>query len=170
MARQAVDALRRMQDGFFIRKQLGTHQVELRLPGGTRMAVHPERATALYLKVLRDATHGHGGRGKTADQTAAALLADHDGDVPHDIGLLAAHLYLLDMIANPQRLRRCLYRSGQCRPRISSAAPRGATANRRSDDHRSVPDQHRRLQQLPDGWDPSPMVRSLVVAASINHG
>jgi hypothetical protein len=111
MARQAVGSLRRMQDGFFIRRHLKTVDVELRLPDGKIKTLSAEDATAQYLKVLRNATHGHGGKGKTVDQTAA-LLAHHDGEVPHDIGLLA-YLYLLDMVANPARLRRCFYRSGQ---------------------------------------------------------
>lgn len=111
MARQGVSSLRRMQDGFFIRRHLKTQAVELRLPGGQVKVLSAEDATAQYLKVLRNATHGHGGKGKAVDQTAA-LLAHHDGDVPHDIGLVA-YLYLLDMIANPERLRRCFYRSGQ---------------------------------------------------------
>ena len=111
MARRSVESLRGMQAGFFIRRHLKTKDVELRLPDGTTNALTPEQATAQYLKVLRDATHGHGGKGKAMGQTAA-LLAHHDGEVPHDIGLLA-YLYLLDMIANPERLRRCFYRSGR---------------------------------------------------------
>ncbi len=111
MARQAVDSLRRMQDGFFIRRHLKTVDVELRLPDGEVKVLAAEDATAQYLKVLRNATHGHGGKGKSVDLTAA-LLAHHDGEVPHDIGLLA-YLYLLDMVVNPERLRRCFYRSGQ---------------------------------------------------------
>lgn len=111
MARQGVDSLRRMQDGFFIRKHLKTQGVELRLPGAAVKVLSVEDATAQYLKVLRNATHGHGGKGQAVDLTAA-LLAHHNGDVPHDIGLLA-YLYLLDMVANPERLRRCFYRSGR---------------------------------------------------------
>lgn len=111
MAREGVAALRRMQDGFFIRRHLSTVNVELRLRDGQVQALTAEDATAQYLKVLRNATHGHGGKGKAVDQTAA-LLAHHDGEVPHDIGLLA-YLYLLDLVANPERLRRCLYRSGR---------------------------------------------------------
>lgn len=110
MARQAVESLARMQDGFFIRRHLSTSDVELRLPGGGVKVLSPEAATAQYLKVLRNATHGHGGKGKAVDLTTA-LLAHHNGEVPHDIGLLA-YLYLLDMVANPDRLRRCFYRSG----------------------------------------------------------
>ncbi|OZB78387.1 MAG: hypothetical protein B7X41_20095 [Microbacterium sp. 14-71-5] len=111
MARRAVDSLRRMQEGFFIRRHLRTTDVELHLGDGTTSTLTTERATALYLKVLRDATHGHGGKGQAVSQTAA-LLAHHDGEVPHDIGLLA-YLYLLDMVAHPDRVRRCLYRSGR---------------------------------------------------------
>lgn len=111
MARRAVDSLRRMQEGFFIRRHLRTMAVELHLADGSTSVRTTEEATALYLKVLRDATHGHGGKGQAVNQTAA-LLAHHDGEVPHDIGLLA-YLYLLDMVANPDRVRRCLYRSGR---------------------------------------------------------
>ena len=111
MARQAIEALREMQHGFFIARQLGADQLELQLSDGETKVLSYEEATAQYLKVLRDATHGHGGRGKAVPQTAA-LLAHHDGNVPHDIGLLA-YLYLLDMVASPHRLRRCLYRSGK---------------------------------------------------------
>ena len=110
-ARRGVVSLQRMQDGFFIRRQLGTDDVELQLPGGETRSLALEEATARYLKVLRDATHGHGGKGKAALETAA-LLAHHNGEVPHEIGLLA-YLYLLDMLLNPDRLRRCLYNGGR---------------------------------------------------------
>lgn len=111
MARQAVESLARMQDGFFIRRHMKTTDVGLRFPHGEVKILSAEAATAQYLKVLRNSTHGHGGKGKAVDLTAA-LLAHHDGEVPHDIGLLA-YLYLLDMVANPGRLRRCFYRSGR---------------------------------------------------------
>ena len=41
-----------------------------------------------------------------------ALLAHHDGHIPHDIGLLA-YLYLLDLMMHPERVRRQLYRRGR---------------------------------------------------------
>lgn len=111
MARDGVAALKGVQDGFFIREHLETTDVELHLPTGGRTHLSAERATARYLKLLRDATHGHGGRGNARGETAA-LLAHHNGEIPHDIGFLA-YLYLLDMLEHPDRLRRCLFGSGQ---------------------------------------------------------
>lgn len=111
VARRGVGALRSMQRGFFISRQLGTADVELQLAAGKTKTISAEEATARYLKVLRDATHGHGGKGKSIEETAA-LLAHHDGNVPHDIGLLA-YLYLLDMLLESSRLRRCLYAGGR---------------------------------------------------------
>ena len=111
MARRAVESVRTMQSGFFLRRQLGTPDVELLLDDGAVRHLSLEEAAASYLKLLRDATHGHGGQGRAAGQTAA-LLAHHDGDVPHDIGLLA-YLYLLDILVQPHRVRRCLYSGGR---------------------------------------------------------
>lgn len=110
-ARRAVQALREMQDGFFLRRQLKTARVELQLGAGAVRSLSPEEATALYLKVLRDATHGHGSNKDSSRAQTAALLAHHDGDVPHDVGLLG-YLYLLDVLLHPERVRRLLYRQG----------------------------------------------------------
>lgn len=111
-ARRAVSALQEMQRGLFIRQQLGTATVNLQLGGGTIRQLSPEAATALYLKVLRDATHGHGSNKESSKAQTAALLAHHDGEVPHDLGLLG-YLYLLDMLAHPERLPRLLFRGGK---------------------------------------------------------
>lgn len=110
-ARRAVRALREMQDGFFLRRQLKTARVELQLGADAVRSLSPEEATALYLKVLRDATHGHGSNKDSSRAQTAALLAHHDGDVPHDVGLLG-YLYLLDVMLHPERVRRLLYRQG----------------------------------------------------------
>lgn len=111
-ARRGVSALRQMQAGFFIRSQLATDKVDLRLEGDETRSLSPEAAAARYLKVLRDATHGHGSDKETSKAQTAALLAHHNGDVPHDLGLLG-YLYLLDLIAHPDRLRRTLFRGGR---------------------------------------------------------
>lgn len=111
-ARRAVEALRAVQDGFFIRRQLGTTTVQWQLGAGQVRSLSVEDAAARYLKVLRNATHGHGSNKASASALTDALLAHHDGDVPHDIGLLG-YLYLLDMLTHPDRLRRNLYRSGR---------------------------------------------------------
>jgi len=111
-ARRAVEALRALQEGFFIRRQLGTSRIELQLDASEIRSLSPEDAAARYLKVLRDATHGHGSNKEASTALTEALLAHHNGDVPHDVGLLA-YLYLLDVLANPDRLRKTLHRGGK---------------------------------------------------------
>ena len=111
-ARRGVSALEQMQKGFFIRSQLGTEKVNLQLEGDHTRSLSPEAAAARYLKVLRDATHGHGSDKETSKAQTAALLAHHDGEVPHDLGLLG-YLYLLDVLEHPDRLRRTLFRGGR---------------------------------------------------------
>ena len=111
-ARRGVKALGDLQEGFFIRKQLGTERVELLLSDGSRRSLSPDEATARYLKVLRDATHGHGSNKARSASLTDALLAHHDGHIPHDIGLLSV-VYLLDSLAKPDRLRRALFDNGK---------------------------------------------------------
>lgn len=110
-ARRAVEALRTVQEGFFIRRQLGTTTVDLQLGAGQVRSLPVEEAAARYMKVLRDATHGHGSNKESSRALTDALLAHHNGNVPHDVGFLA-YLYLLDILANPDRLRRTLHRGG----------------------------------------------------------
>ena len=102
-ARGAVEALEEMQEGFFIQHQLGTRDIELQVSGAVQ-ATEPGKAAALYIKALRDATHGHGARRESAADRTDALIAQHDGQVPHDLGLLA-YLYLLELLVRPNRLR-----------------------------------------------------------------
>jgi hypothetical protein len=111
-ARRAVAALDSMQDGFFIRRQLGTPTVDLQLGGSSIRRLSLEEATARYLKVLRDATHGHGSDKESTKAMTDALLAHHDGEIPHDVGLLG-YLYLLDVLMHPERVRQRLYREGR---------------------------------------------------------
>jgi hypothetical protein len=111
-AERGAAALKQMQDGFFIRRQLGTLNVELQLSAGDVKEMSPEEGVARYLKVLRDATHGHRSNKAAVVAITEALLAHHDGEVPHDVGLIA-YLYLLDVLSSPERLRRVLYRSGK---------------------------------------------------------
>lgn len=111
-ARRAVEALRAVQDGFFIRRQLATTGVDLLLDGERVQVLSVEEAAAKYLKVLRDATHGHGSDQESSKAMTDALLAHHDGSIHHDLGLLG-YLYLLDLMMNPVRLRKLLYRRGK---------------------------------------------------------
>lgn len=64
-------------------------------------------AAAHYLKVLRDATHGHGSNKDNAKGKTNSLLAQHNGRVPHEIAGLG-FLYMLDVLARPDLLRRLL--------------------------------------------------------------
>jgi hypothetical protein len=99
-ARRAVDALEEVQQGFFLRAQDGRVTVE---PSKGR-TLTPAKAVAQYLKVLRNATHGHGAKSQRALEATDTLLACHNGRLPHDISLLA-WLYLLDLMSSPAYLR-----------------------------------------------------------------
>ncbi|OMC28877.1 hypothetical protein A5738_22550 [Mycobacterium colombiense] len=105
-ADRAVDALKRAQQGFFIQQQRSEDKVRLRLPDGTWETKSPERATAMLLKVYRNATHGFGHRrgARHKHEIDASLLVHHHGELPADIVYLP-YLYLLDTLCNPERVR-----------------------------------------------------------------
>jgi hypothetical protein len=111
-AERAVSALERVQDGFFIQRQLGYPNVRLIEDSGNAVDVAPEDAAAQYVKVLRDATHGHGANKDARKPRVNALLANHDGNVPHDLGLLG-YLYLLKVLCVPNIIRNRFYASGR---------------------------------------------------------
>ncbi|MEU8229993.1 hypothetical protein AB0C12_10355 [Actinoplanes sp. NPDC048967] len=94
-AERGITALKQMRDGFFL--------------ASTVQGITPERATAQYIKILRNATHGHGTNRLTAVQENNALLAGHDGEVPPDLSLLG-FMYLLSLLNKPNDLRRYLSR------------------------------------------------------------
>lgn len=101
LARRAVAALKELQDGFFMQ----------RLPADAQVAgLSKDVAAARYVKVLRNATHGHGAKSAHLVDQTHALLAHHDGDIPHDLPLLG-YLYLLDWITRPDDYRRFFYKS-----------------------------------------------------------
>jgi hypothetical protein len=63
VADRAVESLRRVEDGFFIRRQRGDANVIVRIPGDSPPRhLERRRATAVLLKVFRNATHGFGGK------------------------------------------------------------------------------------------------------------
>lgn len=104
-AERAVEALRAVQDGFFIRRRNSADNVTLTMPDGTTQDRTPSIAVAQLLKALRNATHGFSG-GKDGNRAQAdALLAQHDAGVPKDLDLLA-YLYLIEFLFNPDRLGR----------------------------------------------------------------
>ncbi len=106
-AERGVRALEELQSGFFLVRQLATPGVTLLLGNGQASTITREVAAADYIKVLRDATHGHGYRDLDTERRADALLTHHNGDTPHDLPLLA-YLYLLYLLANPHVLRQSI--------------------------------------------------------------
>ncbi|GLY71587.1 hypothetical protein [Amycolatopsis taiwanensis] len=111
-AERAVTALRELQDGFYLARQLGKSEIEV-LDHGTVVAqMSLDKAAAAYVKMLRNATHGFGTRKAGQVAYANSLLAHHNGVLPHDLVLLA-YLYLLDVLTKPDVLARRLYRQGR---------------------------------------------------------
>lgn len=94
-AERGVTALKELRGGFFL--------------AATAQGLTAERATAQYVKILRNATHGHGTNRASSVQENNALLARHDGEIPPDLALLG-YLYLVALMDNPENLRRYLGR------------------------------------------------------------
>lgn len=111
-AERAVDALRGVQDGFYLMRQSGASHIDVYSAGTIVNSLTPEKAAVEYIKMLRNATHGFGSNRSGQVALANALLAHHDGDLPHDLALLG-YLYLLDILAQPEVTRSVLYRSGR---------------------------------------------------------
>lgn len=110
-AERGVNALEALQEGFFIRRQTGKGAVEFEESDGTTTALDPVDAASEYIRLLRNATHGHGSNRPDRKTTTNALLAHHTGAIPDDLPLLA-YVYLLDLLVNHDRLRRTLYHGG----------------------------------------------------------
>lgn len=100
-----------MQKGFFIQQQRDDDEVVLRLPDGRIESRSLERATALLLKIYRNATHGFGHRKGAKAKTIvdSRLLAHHTGELPDDIVFLP-YLYLLDLLCDPKQIRSSIAR------------------------------------------------------------
>jgi hypothetical protein len=104
-AERAVDALSATAAGFF----LTDHDDRIGRGGPGQESLTREDGTAHLLKLMRNATHGHGPTkgGEKAVALSNQLLGRHDGHLPSDLALLG-HLYLLDLLSDPSRLRRIL--------------------------------------------------------------
>jgi hypothetical protein len=98
-ARRGVGALRQVQDGFFLRDDQDMVRLVLDRP-----PVSLSTAAAAYVGMLRNATHGFTTTRASARQKVATLLAVHNGNVHHDLGLLA-WLYVLDLLDRPAHVR-----------------------------------------------------------------
>ena len=110
-ARRAVRALEMLHDGFHTRAHDGDTTITVPRADGGIDTLDLDRAAARYMGVLRNATHGHGAKSPDVALIANALLAHHDGQLPHDLALLG-YLYLLDVLSRPEDLALRLYRGG----------------------------------------------------------
>jgi len=111
-AQRGVDALRELQRGFFLSQQLGTSEIAFTDSTGAEQRLAVADAAAEYVRVLRNATHGHGSNRELHTAKTDALLSHHDGALSHDLGLLG-YLYLLELMTKPDLLRRTLYNGGR---------------------------------------------------------
>lgn len=75
---------------------------------GAEQSLSANVAAAEYIRVLRNATHGHGSNREQNVAKTDALLSHHDGALSHDLGLVG-YLYLLELMTKPDLLRRTLY-------------------------------------------------------------
>jgi len=103
-AERAVNAVAAVGAGFFLTDPEGRIDC-----GAGNNPMTRGDATAHLLKLLRNATHGHGPQKGGVRRMAMSnqLLARHDGNLPSDLALLG-HLYLLELLAEPARLRSIL--------------------------------------------------------------
>jgi hypothetical protein len=103
-ARAAVAALEQVQSGFFMPSRLSHGGLRVPEKNGAEKVITLERAVAAYLRILRNAGHGFGGRQGGARLREEAILMAHNGDIPVDLPELA-YLYLLHLLARSQELR-----------------------------------------------------------------
>lgn len=113
-AERGVAALRELQGGFFLPSRISTRGVRVKAKQGHDEHLSLEKAVAAWLRIIRNAQHGFGGREQVPGRDDV-LLASHDGDIPEHLPDLA-WLYLLRMLARPALLKRPAAR----RPRDSS--------------------------------------------------
>jgi hypothetical protein len=106
-AEDGVNALKSARDGFFMAKDKVPPGIRVPQPDGSTRTLDADHAVADYIKVLRNATHGHGAKSDGAIAKTNALLAQHNGKISDDIGWLG-YLYLLDILNDPEQLRRKL--------------------------------------------------------------
>lgn len=106
-AEDGVNALMSARDGFFMAKDKVPPGIRVPQPDGSMRTLDADHAVADYIKILRNATHGHGAKSDGAIAKTNALLAQHNGRISDDIGWLG-YLYLLDILNDPDQLRRKL--------------------------------------------------------------
>lgn len=106
---RAIGALGKLQEGFFLARQTGRQTISYVTDKGEERELTLAEATAQYVKLLRNATHGFGDIKER--NRSEVLLAHHDGVIPDDLAFLA-WLYLLDLLNNTDRLQFSLWAGG----------------------------------------------------------
>lgn len=104
-ARRAVEGLRSVQNGFFLPSRVTNSGVVLPEPDGTDRQFSKAEAAALWLQVLRNATHGFRSKRSKHQRRGEALLMAHNGAIPEGLALLP-YLYLLQLLSDPIRVNR----------------------------------------------------------------
>lgn len=114
-AERGVAALQELQDGFFLPSRVSpTEGVRVKAKQGHDEYLPPERAAATWLRIVRNAQHGFGGREQLPGRDDV-LLASHDGEIPEHLPDLA-WLYLLRLVAQPSLLAPQVYRRPSAPP------------------------------------------------------
>lgn len=106
-ARRAVQALQDCQGGFIPSGWVSGGQVTVPHKSGQPRTLSLEEATGQYLRILRNAGHGYSGQNDSDRRRDEVLLMSHTGHIPDDFALLP-YLYWLDVLADPEVLRRKL--------------------------------------------------------------
>jgi hypothetical protein len=104
-ARDAVEALRDVPNGFFGTAHLKSGGMELPSNAGNFSVRPMEEAAAFYLRVLRNGHHAFTPSPIHETERRQILLSSHTGGVDRALSFLP-YLYWLDVVANPHRLRR----------------------------------------------------------------
>jgi hypothetical protein len=102
----AVQALREVQDGFFLPTRLTPDGIRLPEKSGREVAVPLATAASEWLRVIRNSQHGYE---QTPSPRTRALLASHSGKIPARLPDLA-WLNLLRILVFPELLQRHSYR------------------------------------------------------------
>lgn len=84
----------------------GESQVNIRRADGSDVSMPTSRAVSTYVGLLRNATHGFGGKqAAKGSKDANALLTHHDGNIPSELSMLA-YFYLLDVLCRPDEIKK----------------------------------------------------------------
>jgi hypothetical protein len=104
LAERAVAALRECQDSFFLNVHEEENDTRVFRANGVEGNMTTEDATASYLRILRNANHGFGGKANAKHRRNEVLLMSHTGKIPDDLAALP-YLFWLSMLESPEKLQ-----------------------------------------------------------------